>query len=341
MPINVAVIGATGNVGREMLTILDERLFPVNKMHVLASRKSLGRELSFGDKTVKCENIETFDFSTVDLVLMAAGGDTARQWAPRIARDGALVIDNSSAFRMTEGVPLIVPEVNPEAILGARTKNIIANPNCSTIQMVVALKPLHDEVGIKRINVSTFQSTSGAGKDAMDELWNQTRSLFVNDEIEQEAFPKQIAFNVIPQVDVFLDDGSGDTKEEQKMVQETAKIMCPDIKVNVTCVRVPVFVGHSEAINIEMNKPMSADAARELLRTSPGLMINDKHEPGGYVTPVEIAGEFAVYVSRIREDKTVKHGLNMWVVSDNLRKGAALNAVQIAELALNRGMLIA
>ncbi len=341
MPINVAVIGATGNVGREMLTILDERLFPVNKMHVLASRKSLGRELSFGDKTVKCENIETFDFSTVDLVLMAAGGDTARQWAPRIARDGALVIDNSSAFRMTEGVPLIVPEVNPEAILGARTKNIIANPNCSTIQMVVALKPLHDEVGIKRINVSTFQSTSGAGKDAMDELWNQTRSLFVNDEIEQAAFPKQIAFNVIPQVDVFLDDGSGDTKEEQKMVQETAKIMCPDIKVNVTCVRVPVFVGHSEAINIEMNKPMSADAARELLRTSPGLMINDKHEPGGYVTPVEIAGEFAVYVSRIREDKTVKHGLNMWVVSDNLRKGAALNAVQIAELALNRGMLIA
>ncbi len=341
MPINVAVIGATGNVGREMLTILDERLFPVDKMHVLASRKSLGRELSFGDKTVKCENIETFDFSTVDLVLMAAGGDTARQWAPRIARDGALVIDNSSAFRMTEDVPLIVPEVNPEAILGARTKNIIANPNCSTIQMVVALKPLHDEVGIKRINVSTFQSTSGAGKDAMDELWNQTRSLFVNDEIEQEAFPKQIAFNVIPQVDVFLDDGSGDTKEEQKMVQETAKIMCPDIKVNVTCVRVPVFVGHSEAINIEMNKPMSADAARELLRTSPGLMINDKHEPGGYVTPVEIAGEFAVYVSRIREDKTVKHGLNMWVVSDNLRKGAALNAVQIAELALNRGMLIA
>ncbi|VAW00755.1 Aspartate-semialdehyde dehydrogenase [hydrothermal vent metagenome] len=339
MSINVAIIGATGNVGREMLSILAERLFPVAKVHVLASRKSLGREVSFGDKTLKCENIETFDFSKVGLVLMATNGEMAKQWAPRIARDGALVIDNSSAFRMADKVPLIVPEVNPDAILGAKERNIVANPNCSTIQLMVALKPIHDAVGIKRVNVSTYQSTSGAGKDAMDELWNQTRALFVTDPVEPVAFPKRIAFNVIPQVDVFLDDGSGDTREEQKMVQETGKILDPAIKVNVTCVRVPVFVGHSEAVNIELAKAMSADEARSLLRESPGLMVIDKHEDGGYVTPVEIAGEFAVYVSRIRQDNTVKHGLNMWVVADNLRKGAALNAVQIAELALNRGML--
>ncbi len=341
MSINVAVIGATGNVGREMLTVLDERLFPVAEMFALASRKSLGREISFGDKTIKCQDIETFDFSTVDLVFMAASGDVARQWAPRAARDGALVIDNSSAWRMDENVPLIVPEVNPEAILKAREKGIVANPNCSTIQMMVALKPIHDEVGIKRINVATYQSTSGAGRAAMDELWNQTRGLFVTDVVEAEEFPKRIAFNAIPQVDVFLEDGSGDTKEERKMVDETAKILDPKIKVNATCVRIPVFVSHAEAINLELAKPMSAEQARSLLRESPGLMIIDKHEDGGYVTPVEVTGEFAVYVSRIREDKTVKHGLNMWVVSDNLRKGAALNAVQIAELALNRGILIA
>ncbi|MBL4617868.1 MAG: aspartate-semialdehyde dehydrogenase [Robiginitomaculum sp.] len=341
MSINVAIIGATGNVGREMLTILAERLFPLKKLHVLASRKSLGREVSFGDKTLKCENIETFDFTKIDLVLMATSGEMAKQWAPRIARDGALVIDNSSAFRMDEGVPLIVPEVNADAVMGARTKNIIANPNCSTIQMMVALKPIHDLVGIKRINVSTYQSVSGAGKAAMDELWNQTRGLFVNDPVERQVFHKQIAFNVIPQVDDFLDDGSGDTKEEQKMVKETAKILDAKIKVNVTCVRVPVFSGHSEAINIEMAKPLSAAKAKSLLRTSPGMMVIDKHEDGGYITPVEVSGEFAVYVSRIREDKTVKHGLNMWVVSDNLRKGAALNAVQIAELLLNRGILVA
>ncbi|MCF6293692.1 MAG: aspartate-semialdehyde dehydrogenase, partial [Robiginitomaculum sp.] len=245
MPINVALIGATGNVGREMLTILAERLFPLEKLHVLASRKSLGREVSFGDRTLKCENIETFDFTKIDLVFMATSGEMAKQWAPRIARDGALVIDNSSAFRMDEGVPLIVPEVNAEAVMGARTKNIIANPNCSTIQMVVALKPIHDLVGIKRVNVATYQSVSGAGKAAMDELWNQTRGLFVNDPAERQVFHKQIAFNVIPQVDDFLDDGSGDTKEEQKMVLETAKILDAKIKVNVTCVRVPVFSGHS------------------------------------------------------------------------------------------------
>ncbi|PHR60078.1 MAG: aspartate-semialdehyde dehydrogenase [Robiginitomaculum sp.] len=341
MPINVAVIGATGNVGREMLTILDERLFPVAKMFALASRKSLGREISFGDKTIKCQDIETFDFSTVDLVFMAASGEVARQWAPRAARDGALVIDNSSAWRMDENVPLIVPEVNPEAILKAREKGIVANPNCSTIQMMVALKPIHDKVGIKRVNVATYQSTSGAGKAAMDELWNQTRGLFVTDVVEAEEFPKRIAFNAIPQVDDFLEDGSGDTKEERKMVEETAKILDPKIKVNATCVRIPVFVSHAEVINLELFKPMSAAQARSLLRESPGLMVIDKHEDGGYVTPVEVTGEFAVYVSRIREDKTVKYGLNMWVVSDNLRKGAALNAVQIAELALNRGILIA
>lgn len=341
MPIKTAIIGATGNVGREMLTILDERLFPVDKLHTLASRKSLGREVSFGDKTLICENLETFDFSTVDLVFMATSGEMSRQWTPRIARDGALVIDNSSAFRMSENVPLIIPEVNPEEIQGARERNIVANPNCSTIQMLVALKPIHDAVGIKRINLATYQAASGAGKAAMDELWNQTRGLFVTDVVEPEVFPKRIAFNVIPQVDEFLDDGSGDTLEEQKIARETGKILDPEIKVNATCVRVPVFAGHAEAINIELKKPMSATAARSLLRESPGLMVIDNPAEGDYVTPVEVTGEFAVYVSRIRQDKTVKHGLNLWVVSDNLRKGAALNAVQIAELALNRGLLIA
>jgi aspartate-semialdehyde dehydrogenase len=339
MSINVAIIGATGNVGQEMLTILDERLFPLERLHVLASRNSLGREVSFGDKTLKCENVETFDFTKVDLVFLATSGEMAKKWAPRIARDGALVVDNSSAFRMSDDVPLIVPEVNPEAILGARAKNIVANPNCSTIQMVVAMKPIHDAVGIKRVNVSTYQAVSGAGKAAMDELWNQTRGLFVTDINEPEEFPKRIAFNVIPQVDSFLEDGSGDTREERKMREETCKILDPKIKVNATCVRVPVFAGHSEAVSLELSKPMSAAQAKSLLRESPGLMVIDKHEDGGYITPVEATGEFAVYVSRIRTDPTVKHGLNMWVVSDNLRKGAALNAVQIAELALNRGVL--
>ncbi len=338
MSINVAVVGATGNVGREVLTILDERLFPITEIHVLASRNSLGREISFGDKTLKCKDIETFDFTSVDLVFMATSGEMAKQWAPRIARDGALVVDNSSAFRMDPNVPLVIPEVNPDAVLEAAERRIIANPNCSTIQMLVALKPIHDAVGISRVNVSTYQATSGAGKAAMDELWNQTRGLFVTDVVEPEQFQKRIAFNVIPQIDVFLDDDSGDTREERKMREETAKIMDPSVKVNATCVRVPVFAGHSEAIHLEMNKPMSAEEVRDLLRQSPGCMVVDKREDGGYVTPIEATGEFAVYISRIREDVTVKNGINMWVVSDNLRKGAALNAVQIAELALNRGM---
>ena len=336
MALNVALIGATGNIGREILAILDERLFEVEHMHVLASRASLRREVSFGDKTLLCEDLEHFDFSKMDLVFMAAGGDVARQWAPKIARAGVLVIDNSSAFRMDADVPLIVPEVNPEAIMGARARNIIANPNCSTIQMLVALKPVHDAARIKRIVVSTYQAVSGAGKAAMDELWDQTKGIYVTDSPTAQVFPKQIAFNVIPQVDVFMKDGG--TREEHKMINETHKILDADIRVSATCVRVPVFVGHGEAVNVELERPLSAAAAKSLLRESPGLMVIDKHEDGGYVTPVEIAGEFAVYVSRIRKDDSVKHGLSLWVAADNLRKGGALNAVQIAELARNRGL---
>ncbi len=337
MSINAALVGATGNIGREILAILDERLFAIDNMHVLASRASMGREVSFGDRTLACEDLEQFDFSTVDLVFMAAGGDVAKKWAPKIAAKGALVIDNSSAFRMDKDVPLIVPEVNPDAVMGARAKNIIANPNCSTIQMLVALKPIHEAAKIKRIVVSTYQAVSGAGKAAMDELWDQTKGIYVTDSPTSEVFPKQIAFNVIPQVDVFMEDGG--TREEHKMINETHKMLDENIRVSATCVRVSVFVGHGEAVNVELERPLSAAAAKSLLRESPGLMVIDKHEDGGYITPVECAGEFAVYVSRIREDKSVDHGLSLWVTSDNLRKGGALNAVQIAELALNRGLL--
>ena len=336
MAINAALIGATGIIGREILAILDERLFDVDTMHVLASRASLGREVSFGDKTLKCTDLDHFDFSSVDLVFLAAGSETARRWAPKIAAAGALIIDNSSAFRMEKDVPLVIPEVNPEAVREGRKRNIIANPNCSTIQMLVALKPVHDAARIKRIVVSTYQATSGAGKAAMDELWDQTKGIYVTDTPTVNVFPKQIAFNVIPQCDVFMDDGG--TREEHKMINETRKILDADIRVSASCVRVPVFVGHGEAVNVELERPLSADAARSLLRESPGLMVVDKHEDGGYVTPVEAAGEFAVYVSRIREDKSLAHGLSLWVCADNVRKGGALNAVQIAELARDRGL---
>jgi aspartate-semialdehyde dehydrogenase len=332
----VAVVGATGVVGKEMLAILEERLFPASEVIALASRRSMGVEVSYGSKTLKCKNLDDFDFAGVDLVLMAAGGDVAREWAPKIARAGAIVIDNSSAWRMDPDVPLIVPEVNADAVDGMK-KNIIANPNCSTAQLVVALKPIHDRAGIKRVVVATYQSVSGAGREAMDELWNQTKAIYVNDSITRENFTKQIAFNIIPHIDDFMEDGS--TKEEWKMMMETKKILDPKIKLTATCVRVPVFVGHSEAVNLELERPLSADEARELLRESPGLMVIDKREDEGYVTPVECVGEFATFVSRIREDATVENGLSLWVVSDNLRKGAALNAVQIAELLLNRGRL--
>ncbi len=337
MEVNVAVVGATGNVGQEMLAILEERLFPAKEVFALASRQSIGREISYGDRTLKCRDIEQFDFSKVDIVLMAAGGSVAKEWAPKAAAAGAIVIDNSSHFRMDPDVPLIVPEVNADAVAGARKKNIIANPNCSTAQLVVALKPLHDAATIKRVVVSTYQSTSGAGKEAMDELFNQTKGIFVNDDPTPSKFTKQIAFNVIPHIDVFMEDGF--TKEEWKMTAETKKILDKKIKLTATCVRVPVFVGHAEAVNVEFEKPLSDDEAREILREAPGLLVVDKREDGGYVTPVECVGDFATFVSRIRVDPTVENGLAFWCVSDNLRKGAALNAVQIAELVLNRGLV--
>ena len=328
MGVKVAVFGATGAVGKEMLTILAERLFPAEEVHALASRKSMGVELSYGDTTLRCKNADTFDFSSVDLVLMSAGGDVSREWTPKITKAGAIVVDNSSAWRMDPDVPLVVPEVNLDALDGVKKKGIVANPNCSTIQLVVALKPIHDRVGIKRVNCATYQAVSGAGQAAMDELWVQTKGIYVN---------KQIAFNVIPHIDVFMEDGS--TKEEWKMMMETKKILDSKIKLFATCVRVPVFVGHSIATHLELNAPMSADEARNLLRESPGLMVIDKREDEGYVTPVECVGEFATFVSRVREDPTVENGLAMWVVADNLRKGAALNAVQIAEGLLNKGLL--
>jgi len=330
MGLKVAVVGATGNVGHEMLNILDERQFPATEVVALASRRSQGKEVSFGDRTLKCQALEHYDFTGTDIALMSAGGSVAAEWAPRIAAHGCVVIDNSSKFRMDPDVPLIVPEVNADAIAGYARKNIIANPNCSTAQMVVALKPLHDAARIRRVVCATYQSVSGAGKAAMDELFTQTRGIFVNDPIARENFTKQIAFNVIPHIDAFMEDGA--TKEEWKMVVETQKIVDPEIKVSVTCVRVPVFVGHSEAINIEFEKPIGDEEAREILRAAPGVLVVDKREDGGYVTPVECVGDYATYVSRIRRDPTVPHGLNIWVVSDNLRKGAALNAVQIAEL---------
>ncbi len=336
MGLRVAVVGATGNVGREMLTILQERLFPADEVIALASRRSMGTEISYGDRTLKCKDLEQFDFSGVDLVLMSAGGAVSKQWSPKIGAMGAVVIDNSSAWRMDSRVPLVVPEVNPDAVMGYDKLNIIANPNCSTAQLVVALKPLHDRATIKRVVVATYQSVSGAGKEAMDELWTQTKKLYVNDEIVCEHFPKQIAFNVIPHGGDFMEDGY--TTEEWKIEVETKKILDPKIKLTATSVRVPVFVGHSEAVNIEFENAIEADEAREILREAPGIMVIDKHEDGGYATPLDCVGEFATFVSRIRNDKTVEHGLSLWVVSDNLRKGAALNAVQIAELMLNRGL---
>jgi aspartate-semialdehyde dehydrogenase len=337
MGYKVAVVGATGNVGREMLAILAEREFPADEVVALASRKSQGVECSFGDKTLKVKALDHYDFSDVDICLMSAGGSVSKEWSPKIAAQGAVVIDNSSAWRTDPDVPLVVPEVNAAALDGFAKKNIIANPNCSTAQLVVALKPLHDAATIKRVVVATYQSVSGAGKDAMDELFSQTKSVFTVDEIEAKKFPKRIAFNLIPQIDVFMEDGY--TKEEWKMVVETKKILDPKIKLTATCVRVPVFVGHSEAVDIEFEKPISADEAREILRKAPGCLVIDKREPGGYVTPYECVGEDATYISRIREDGTVENGLQMWVVSDNLRKGAALNAVQIAEAMINRKLI--
>jgi aspartate-semialdehyde dehydrogenase len=339
MGYKVAVAGATGNVGREMLAILAERNFPADEVVALASRKSVGTECSFGDKTLKVKALDHYDFSDTDICLMSAGGTVSKEWSPKIGAAGCVVIDNSSAWRMDPDVPLIVPEVNAAAVTGFTKKNIIANPNCSTAQLVVALKPLHDAAKIKRVVVATYQSVSGAGKDAMDELFSQTKSVFTLDEVESKKFPKRIAFNCIPHIDVFMDDGY--TKEEWKMVVETKKILDPKIKLVATCVRVPVFVGHSEAVNIEFENPISADEAREILRNAPGCLVIDKREPGGYVTPYECVGEDATYISRIREDATIDNGLEMWVVSDNLRKGAALNAVQIAECLINRKLISA
>jgi aspartate-semialdehyde dehydrogenase len=332
MGYRVAVVGATGNVGREMLNILAERQFPIDEIAAVASARSTGDVIDFGDsgEELKVKNLEHFDFTGWDIALFAAGSEITKVHAPRAAQSGCTVIDNSSLYRMDPDVPLIVPEVNAEAIAGYTKKNIIANPNCSTAQLVVALKPLHDAAKIKRVVVATYQSVSGAGKAGMDELFEQSRNIFVGDPSEPHHFSKQIAFNVIPHIDTFLDDGS--TKEEWKMVVETKKILDPKIKLTATCVRVPVFVGHSEAVNIEFENEISADEARDILREAPGLMVVDKREPGGYVTPIEAVGEYATYVSRIREDPTVENGLSLWVVSDNLRKGAALNAVQIAEL---------
>ena len=331
MGYKVAVVGATGNVGREMLNILDERQFPVDEIVALASRKSLGTEISFGDTTLKTKDLDTFDFTGWDIALFAVGSEATKIYAPKAAATGCIVIDNSSLYRYDPDVPLIVPEVNADAIHGYSKKNIIANPNCSTAQMVVALKPLHDRARIKRVVVSTYQSVSGAGKEGIDELWDQTKSIYnPTDNKPARKFTKQIAFNVIPHIDVFLEDGS--TKEEWKMVAETKKILDPKIKVTATCVRVPVFVGHSEAINIEFEDHLDEAEARDILRESPGIMVIDKRENGGYVTPVECVGDYATFISRIRQDSTIDNGINLWCVSDNLRKGAALNAVQIAEV---------
>ncbi|MEG6507940.1 aspartate-semialdehyde dehydrogenase [Methyloligella sp. 2.7D] len=337
MGYKVAVVGATGNVGREMLNILDERQFPADEVFAIASRRSVGVDISYGDKLLKCKALEDFDFSGVDFALLSAGGSISKEWAPKIAASGCLVIDNSSYWRTDPDVPLIVPEVNADAVAGFTKKNIIANPNCSTAQLVVALKPLHDAATIKRVVVATYQSVSGAGKEAMDELWTQTKGIYVTDQPEPHNFTKQIAFNVIPHIDVFMEDGA--TKEEWKLMVETKKILDTKIKLTATAVRVPVFVGHAEAVNIEFEKPITADQAREILRESPGLLVVDKHEDGGYVTPVECVGDYATFVSRVREDSTIDNGLNIWVVSDNLRKGAALNTVQIAETVINRGLL--
>ena len=334
MSIKIAVVGATGNVGREILNILDERMFPCDEVVALASRKSMGRELSYGDKTIKVKNLETYDFSDIDIALFSAGSKISEKWGPIAASAGAIVIDNSSFWRYHDDVPLIVPEVNPDDIKYYKNRGIIANPNCSTSQLVVVIKPLHDFAKITRVVVSTYQSVSGAGNAAMEELFNQTKGVFVNQAAEPENFTRQIAFNVIPHIDVFHDDGF--TKEEWKMLSETKKIIDKSIKLTATCVRVPVFVGHSEAVNIEFEKSISPEKARAILRDSPGVMLVDDPEDEKYVTPIECVGDYATFVSRVREDISVKNGLAMWVVSDNLRKGAALNAVQIAELLLNK-----
>jgi aspartate-semialdehyde dehydrogenase len=337
MGYKVAVVGATGNVGRAMLEILAERQFPTDEVVALASRRSLGVEVSFGDAILKTKALDHYDFSDVDICLMSAGGSVSKEWSPKIAAAGAVVIDNSSAWRYDAEVPLIVPEVNADAVAGFRKKGIIANPNCSTAQLVVALKPLHDRAKIKRVVVATYQSVSGAGKEAMDELFAQTKAVYTASEIETKKFPKRIAFNLIPHIDVFMEDGY--TKEEWKMMAETKKILDPKIKLTATCVRVPVFIGHSEVVNIEFEEPLSADEARQILHSAPGCLVIDKLEPGGYVTPYECVGEDATFISRIREDATVENGLVLWCVSDNLRKGAALNAVQIAECLLNRNLI--
>ncbi|MEX0583473.1 MAG: aspartate-semialdehyde dehydrogenase [Sneathiella sp.] len=330
MGYKVAVVGATGNVGREMLNILHERQFPVTEVVALASKRSVGREVSFGDKNLKVQALDDFNFTGMDFALFSAGGTVSAKFGPRAAAQGCIVIDNSSHFRMDPDVPLVVPEVNPEAAAGYTRKNIIANPNCSTAQLVVALKPLHDAAVIKRVVVSTYQSTSGAGNEAMDELFTQTKGIYVNDTPTPSKFTKQIAFNVIPHIDVFMDDRY--TKEEWKMMVETKKIIDSKIKLTATCVRVPTFVGHAESVNIEFENELSADQARDILRESPGIMVVDNPEENGYVTPVECVGDYATFISRIRDDATIENGINLWCVSDNLRKGAALNTVQIAEL---------
>jgi aspartate-semialdehyde dehydrogenase len=339
MGYKVAVVGATGNVGREMLEILAERRFPADEVVAIASRRSQGVEVSYGEKTLKAKALEHYDFSDVDICLMSAGGSVSKEWSPKIAAQGAVVIDNSSAWRYDPDVPLVVPEVNADAVAGFRKKGIIANPNCSTAQLVVVLKPLHDKAKIKRVVVATYQSVSGAGKDGMDELDRQTKAVYSLGELETKKFTKRIAFNVIPHIDVFMDDGS--TKEEWKMVAETKKILDPKIKLHATCVRVPVFIGHSEAVNIEFENPITTDEAHEVLRNAPGVLVVDKRENGGYVTPYEAAGDDATFVSRVREDPTVENGLALWCVSDNLRKGAALNAIQIAESLINRKLISA
>jgi aspartate-semialdehyde dehydrogenase len=337
MGYKIAVVGATGNVGREMFEILAERGFPADEVAALASRRSIGVDISYGNRALKAKALEHFDFSDTDICLMSAGSAVSKEWSPKIAAQGCVVIDNSSCWRYDPDVPLIVPEVNADAVEGFSKKNIVANPNCSTAQMVVALKPLHDAARIKRVVVATYQSVSGAGKEAMDELFAQTRAIFSAETPEAQKFTKRIAFNVIPHIDIFMDDGF--TKEEWKMSAETKKILDPQIEVAATCVRVPVFIGHSEAVHIEFERPMPAEKAREILRNAPGILVVDKRENGGYVTPYEAVGEDATYVSRIRDDKTVEHGLAFWCVSDNLRKGAALNAIQIAETLVNRKLI--
>ena len=337
MGFKVAVVGATGNVGREMLDILAERAFPADEVVAIASRRSQGTEVSYGDRTLKVKALDLYDFSDVDICLMSAGGEASKEWSPRIAAQGAVVIDNSSAWRYDQDVPLVVPEVNADAVRGFKKKGIIANPNCSTAQLVVALKPLHDRARILRVVVSTYQSVSGAGKEGMDELDRQTKAIYSLQDMQQNKFPKRIAFNLIPHIDSFMEDGF--TKEEWKMMVETKKILDPKIKLTATCVRVPVFIGHSESVNVEFENPITADEAREILRAAPGIVVVDKHEPGGYITPHEAAGEDATYISRIREDSTVENGLAFWCVSDNLRKGAALNAIQIAESLVNRSLI--